>query len=122
MITARINIKPLSVNASLASVRGRQIKTAAARKYLADLQLLLPANSKPLEGELSLILTVGLSSKQADLDNVIKPFQDALQTKYKFNDHQIYSLIASKQIVKKGQEFIEFSLTDYKDSGYKKTD
>jgi Holliday junction resolvase RusA-like endonuclease len=110
VISAKINIKPLSVNQSLASVRGRHIKTAAARKYHADLQLLLPANSKPLDGELSLSLTVGLSSKQSDLDNVIKPFQDALQAKYKFNDSQIYELSARKQIVKKGQEYIEFSL------------
>ena len=110
MITARINIKPLSVNKSLASVRGRHIKTAAARKYLADLQLLLPANSKPLDGELSLTLSVGLSSKQSDLDNVIKPFQDALQAKYEFNDSQIYELSARKRIVKKGHEYIEFIL------------
>jgi Holliday junction resolvase RusA-like endonuclease len=110
VISACINIKPLSINQSLASVRGRHIKTAAARKYLADLQFLLPAYSKPLQGELSLTLSVGLSSKQSDLDNVIKPFQDALQAKYKFNDSQIYQLAARKQIVKKGQEYIEFSL------------
>jgi Holliday junction resolvase RusA-like endonuclease len=53
---------------------------------------------------------VGLSNKKSDLDNVIKPFQDALQAKYKFNDHQIYHICATKMIVDRGAEFIDFGL------------
>ena len=34
---------------------------------------------------------------------------DILSKKYGFNDNRIYQLFLTKQIVKKGNEFIEFS-------------
>ena len=46
----------------------------------------------------------------SDVDNGAKPFIDILQKKYGFNDNQIYELHLYKEIVDKGNEFIDFSI------------
>jgi Holliday junction resolvase RusA-like endonuclease len=61
-------------------------------------------------GKMSLFLRFGLSSKNADIDNPVKPFVDCLQKRYGFNDRHIYKLTVEKVDVKKGDEFIEFEL------------
>jgi Holliday junction resolvase RusA-like endonuclease len=71
--------------------------------------LLLPKVVIP-EGKLSIELTFGFSSKASDWDNPIKPFQDILQKRYGFNDSRVYKATVTKEIVKKGKEFIEFSI------------
>lgn len=63
------------------------------------------------EGKIELNILVGLSSKNADIDNVLKPFIDILQKKYLFNDKNIFKLAIEKEIVKKGEEFIDFKIT-----------
>ena len=63
------------------------------------------------EGRLSLSLRFGLSSKNADIDNPIKPWLDILQKKYGFNDRQIYRLTVEKEDVPKGSEYIEFTIS-----------
>ena len=60
-----------------------------------------------------IFINVGLSSKNADIDNIAKPFIDILQKKYGFNDKNIYKLVLEKFIVKKGEEFIEFKMEKY---------
>jgi len=102
----KLNIKPLSVNQVW---QGKRFKTPTYKAYENHVLLLL----KPLEipqGRLKLILTFGLSSKNADWDNPVKPFQDCLQKKYGFNDRNIYEAHVKKVDVKKGEEFIEFYL------------
>ena len=61
-------------------------------------------------GKLSLRLRFGLSSKNMDVDNGVKPFVDILQKRYGFNDRYIYRLNVEKVDVKKGEEFIEFDI------------
>ena len=57
-------------------------------------------------------VNVGLSSPLADLDNVFKPFFDTLQAIYEdFNDKKVYYIEATKQLVKKGDEYIAFSVS-----------
>lgn len=104
----RINIKPLSVNECF---QGRRFKT---KKYLAyEKEALLKLKQVEVgKGRLSLSLLVGLSSKNSDLDNILKPWIDILQKKLCFNDRQIYRLEVTKEIVPKGQEFIEFEITE----------
>jgi Holliday junction resolvase RusA-like endonuclease len=104
----RINIKPLSVNECF---QGRRFKT---KKYLAyEKEALLKLTPMQVgKGRLSLSLLVGLSSKNSDLDNILKPWIDILQKKLGFNDRQIYRLEVTKEIVPKGQEFIEFEITE----------
>jgi Holliday junction resolvase RusA-like endonuclease len=105
----RLNIKPLSVNQVW---QGKRFKTKAYKDYEKELMLRL----KPMkigEGRLSLSVFVGLSSKNADADNVLKPLIDILQKKYGFNDRQIYRLTVEKEDVSKGQEYIEFTFSEF---------
>ena len=75
--------------------------------------MLLPAIEVP-KGKLSISINYGFSNSMSDIDNPCKPFLDILQKKYKFNDNMIYELIQTKEIVKKGSEFICFSIEIYK--------
>ena len=61
---------------------------------------------------MKLEITWGFSSTGSDVDNTAKEFIDCLSKKYGFNDNQIYELNLKKTIVKKGQEFIEFYITN----------
>ena len=104
----RIDIKPLSVNQVW---QGKRFKTKAYKEYEKEALLKL----KPMkvgEGRLSLFLRFGLSSKNADIDNPIKPFLDIMQKRFGFNDRQIYRLTVEKVDVPKGQEFIEFDISE----------
>lgn len=55
-------------------------------------------------------LRFGLSSPLADWDNGVKPFQDVLQKKFGFNDKDIVRAVVEKVLVKKGEEYISFSI------------
>lgn len=105
----KIEIKPLSVNQCW---KGKRFKTQKYKAYERELMfrlknIKLPA--KPYE----LHLKFGFSSKLADWDNPIKPFQDILQKKYNFDDRDVFKAIVEKTIVKKGKEFIEFEILNY---------
>ena len=53
------------------------------------------------------IVKVGLSSKAADLDNIIKPLLDTFQSIYEeFNDNKVYRIELEKELVVKGKEYI----------------
>lgn len=106
LFSNRINIKPLSVNQAW---QGRRFKSKAYQQYEKDCLFLLQdttINWDKIPVELS--LTVGLSNMASDIDNVVKPFIDVLQKKYKFNDKFIIRLIVEKKLVVKGAEYIEF--------------
>ena len=104
-----IKIKPISVNQCW---QGRRFKTKLYKAF--EIELL--SKLKPLEvpaGKLQIFIKFGLSSKNADWDNPIKPFQDILQKKYSFNDRNVYKAVVEKVDVKKGFEFIEFEIKKY---------
>ena len=102
----RIDIKPLSVNEAW---QGQRFKTPKYKAFEKELLLKLRPQDIP-EGKLLLRATFGLSSKNADWDNPIKPFQDVIQRKFGFNDRHIYKGIIEKVDVPKGKEFIEFTI------------
>lgn len=102
----RLSIKPLSVNEAW---KGRRFKTGTYSKYISDVLLILKPLDVP-DGELSLSITFGLSSRAADIDNPLKCFIDCLQKKYGFDDKMIFELIVKKEIVKKGDEFIDWEI------------
>lgn len=106
----RINIKPLSVNEVW---QGKRYRTKKYDVYISNVLMLLPSKM-PFPSLVWLDIVVGYSNSSADIDNCLKPFIDCLQKKYDFNDRTIYKLSVEKQIVKKGFEFIEFDVREYK--------
>jgi Holliday junction resolvase RusA-like endonuclease len=102
----RIDIKPLSVNKVW---QGRRFKTVCYKEYEEELLYRLPELEIP-EGKLDITLIWGFSSKASDIDNPTKPFLDVLQKKYDFDDKRIYRLALEKEDVKKGEDFIDFSI------------
>ena len=57
------------------------------------------------------LVTAAVSAKQQDLDNVIKPLLDTYQQMYdEFNDNKVYGIYLMKDIVPKGEEYIEVSV------------
>lgn len=103
---ATLNIKALSINGAF---KGRRFKTEEYSAYEKLVLSCLPRiklGTAPYE----LIITFGLSNKGNDLDNCLKPFIDCLVKKYDFDDRQIYSIVAKKEISKKGMEYIKFQL------------
>lgn len=106
---AKIKIKALSVNEAY---RGRRFKTEKYKAFEEEILYQLKGSEIP-DGKLELFIEVGLSSKNADLDNCLKVFTDILQKKYSFNDKRIYRIIAQKVDVPKKEEYIDFDIVAY---------
>lgn len=94
-------IKPLSVNTCW---QGKRFKTPAYKRYEQELMLSLPKRDIP-RPPYSIYFEFGLSSSLSDWDNPVKPLQDILQKKYKFNDKDIIYAQVRKYKVDKGNEF-----------------
>jgi Holliday junction resolvase RusA-like endonuclease len=103
-----INIKPLSVNQAW---RGRRFKSDKYKTFERNMLLNLPSIKKDLTGDLKVVIHYGFSSKLSDIDNPCKMVLDCFCKKYGFDDRQVFELIQTKEIVKKGQEFIKFNIT-----------
>ncbi len=101
-----LNIKPLSVNKCW---QGKRFKTPAYKSYEKQLLLLLQPFKMP-EAPFKISYEFGFSSKLADIDNPVKPFQDILCKKYKFDDRSINEINIKKIIVPKGKEYIKFQI------------
>lgn len=107
----KVNIKPLSVNDAW---KGRRFKTDKYTQFEKEMLYLLP-NKKNFDvgdGEIAVSITFGFSSRGSDIDNGIKPLFDILQKKYGFNDNKVYDLRVRKTLCSKGDEFIEFEITN----------
>ena len=101
-------IKPLSTNQQW---RGRRWKTALYEAYERDLSFQLTQMKIP-DGLLKLTLIFGFSSKASDLSNAVKATEDIICKKYGYDDKRHYELHLYKRIVKKGKEYIEFSIEE----------
>lgn len=106
----RINIKPLSVNEAW---QGKRYKTDKYRIYQNTLLWLLPKIKVP-EPPYEIHFRFGFSNSLSDWDNPVKLTQDILSKKYGFNDKLIRRAIVETEIVKKGQEYIEFEIITIK--------
>ena len=102
----RINIKPLSVNEAW---QGRRYKTPKYKQYQETLLWLLPKIKIP-KPPYQIYFKFGFSNSLSDWDNPVKPTQDILSKKYGFDDKLIRKAIIETEIVKKGQEYIEFDI------------
>ena len=105
----KLNIKPLSVNSAW---QGKRFKTPEYKAYEKAMLLMLPKVKLP-PSPFTLTLEFGFSSPLADVSNPIKLIEDIFQKKYGFDDKEIFKLIATKKHVKKGQEYILWSIETY---------
>jgi Holliday junction resolvase RusA-like endonuclease len=94
-------IKPLSVNDCW---QGQRYKSKIYKAFEKELLWTLPARKIP-SPPYSIYFEFGFSSVASDWDNPVKPLQDILQKKYKFNDKEIYHAEVVKKIVAKGSEY-----------------
>jgi Holliday junction resolvase RusA-like endonuclease len=101
-----IKIKPLSVNCAF---KGKRFKTKDYDKFIANMIFLLP-KIKIGNSPYKLNIIFGYSSRASDIDNGLKTLIDCLVKKYGFDDRYIYELNVKKEITKKGEEFIKFSI------------
>ena len=63
------------------------------------------------DDEIYFLFEAGLSARQADLDNVIKPLLDTFQEIFsEFNDNKVYHLAAKKVMVPKTEEYLFIEL------------
>lgn len=102
----KISIKPLTVNRAY---QGRRFKTPEHNSYRKELMLRLPDIELPKPPYI-VYYEFGFSNSQCDYDNAVKPFQDALQERYGFNDKDIAEAHIKKVVVKKGHEYIYFDI------------
>lgn len=106
----KLPIKPLSVNEGY---RGRRFKTSQHKAWENSVLFLLPKLKLP-DPPYEIYIKFGFSSAASDWDNGIKFFQDALAKKYGFNDKLIRRAVIETDLVKKGAEFIEWELKEFK--------
>lgn len=107
----KINIKPLSVNEAW---QGKKFKTDKYKNYEKLLLSLLPDIVIP-KPPFKISYEFGMS-KNSDIDNPTKNFQDILAKRYEFNDRYIMEISIKKKVVKKGNEFIEFKIETIKET------
>ncbi len=105
----KLKVVPLSVNRAF---QGRRFKTVEYKKY-EELCLSLLPNIKIPDKPLEVKYVFGFSNKLSDLGNPEKLITDILCKKYGFNDKEIFKMTLVKEIVKKGQEYIEFEIMHY---------
>lgn len=90
--------------------RGRTtFKSAEYLAYQEEIREHLLGEVWPFgDDQVGILVTAGLSNRGADIDNVIKPLLDTLQSVFEdFNDNKVYALSTFKDIVPKGEEYIE---------------
>ena len=102
-------MKPLSVNQCW---QGKRFKTPKYKNYELEMILRLPSLKINTNVPLRIDITFGFSNSLCDVDNPVKPVLDILQKKYMINDKNIVSLNLSKEIVKKGNEFIKINIIE----------
>lgn len=105
-LNIKLNIAPLSVNQCW---QGKRFKTKDYKNYEKELLLRLPVKTLP-KAPYSIHFEFGLSNYLSDWDNPVKPLQDILQKKYKFNDKDILQASVKKVKVNKGEEYFLVNL------------
>lgn len=102
----KINMKPMSVNGAW---QGRRFKSKEYIAYTDSCMSILPNMTLPAS-PYRINFIFGVSNPASDWDNPVKPIQDILQQRYKFNDKDIYEAFVKKVIVPKRQEYFSFEI------------
>jgi len=107
-------VKPLSINAAYTLKRKKSMKYRRFEELMA-LELegyKIPANRDVKSMKFKLEIHWGFATSLSDVDNPIKTLLDVLQRWFGFDDKQIMSISATKTVVGKRQEYIDFTLTE----------
>ena len=98
-------------------MRGKRAKTKLYLDYQHEIRDELQGVDWPFGSELVCFkVEAGLSARQADLDNVLKPLLDTMQVIFDdFNDNKVYRIEADKVIVGKGEEYISLIIERLED-------
>tara|TARA_A100000171_G_C2021135_1_gene91132 strand:+ start:33 stop:362 length:330 start_codon:yes stop_codon:yes gene_type:complete len=103
----KVELKPLSVNRAW---QGKRFKTPEYKSFEKYLMLLLPKLDIKKKEKLKVDFVFGFATKASDIDNPVKPCLDVMQKKYGINDNDIFELNIKKEVVGKGNEFIELRI------------
>lgn len=115
MIDIKLDVKPLSANAMYYNMGRHKKRTAAYEQYQENIYNELKGIEWPFgTDQVSFHIEGGLSARQADIDNIIKPLLDTLQGIFEdFNDNKVYYIEAHKTIVPKGNEYLWIRVRPY---------
>ena len=108
-LNVKLKIKPLSANKMF--YRNKN-KTVEYRRYQEEMRdymmgMVWDFGKDPVAFE----VTAGFSNRAADLDNIIKPILDTFQNIFDdFNDNRVYKIKLDKDIVKKGNEYVDIKV------------
>ena len=97
--------------------RNKTYKTADYTAYQNEIRDELmgiewPFGSDPVQ----VSFVAGMTTRAADLDNVMKPLLDTYQVIFDdFNDNKVYKLTGIKEIAGKGNEFLEVTVERWTD-------
>ena len=105
-------IKPVSVNRAHYKNKKR---TKEYNDYIEAWSYYLEGSKIPDDIEIKdmqfkITVHVGFSNRASDLDNILKPTIDIMQSHFGFNDKQIIHIEAFKHIVQKGKDYIYVKL------------
>lgn len=105
----KVRVKAISVNDAFT---GRRFKTPYYEQYTKVMLELMPDIVIPAP-PFKILIRVGFSNTLSDCSNIIKNLEDICQERYQFNDRDVFDIRAVKEIVKKGQEYIDLSIGTY---------
>ena len=113
----KLKVKPVSVNEAWQVKGFRKFKSKKYNDFQKEVFTLLGNKKWPfnMDDYLNVVVKVGFSNRQSDLDNALKPLFDTLSTHYGWNDNKIYKIKADKIMVPKKEEYIDVKFTLHTD-------
>ena len=109
-----IPVKPFSANAMFVRKGKTTYKTAKYKQFQEDVYECLMGVEWPFEDKpVKFLVYAGMSSKAADLDNIIKPLLDTYQNIYEeFNDKKVQAIFLARSNVKRGGEYLRVHVSE----------
>ena len=113
----QIPMKPVSTNSLYV---GKRYLSGAARRFKSQCRQWLTVSKnhvKPPHGKLEIHYIFGLS-KDMDVTNCVKLFEDVIANFYGFNDARVAGCSQRKIKVERGEEFMAFSLRKFDEHAF----
>ena len=113
-----LKIKPISTNRIWS---GKRYMSAEAKQFNRNCKLQLLANRVKLDASADVSLQISFRfglSRDMDTSNCIKLVEDVICDVLGIDDKLFVGITATKERVKKGQEFIAFDITDYNEAKF----